>query len=70
MKPFFTEFCVYQSADVQDDDEAETNSSGDGEEEDAEIKLPELCCSKNARVYNYQGNLKQGCSSFFTLRRL
>jgi hypothetical protein len=34
------------------------------------IRLPELCCSKIARVYNFEGKLKQGCTSFFTLRRL
>lgn len=52
-KPFFTEFCLYQStADDADED-----------------SLPELCCSKISRVYNYAGQLKQGVSSFYALQR-
>jgi hypothetical protein len=32
-------------------------------------QLPKLVCSKIARVYNYEGRLKQGITSFFTLKR-
>ena len=53
LRPFSTEFCVYQKADRP-------------EEADA---LPEVVCSKIERVYNYEGSLKQGCTSFFTFQR-
>ena len=49
-----------------DEDQARTDMA----DEDDDVKLPELICSKIARVYNFEGNLKQGCSSFYTLRRL
>ncbi|CAJ1969086.1 unnamed protein product [Cylindrotheca closterium] len=58
-KPFFTEFCLYQS---EDDAPVEI-----GELDEA--KLPEVCCSKLSRVYNYAGQLKQGISSFYTFKR-
>jgi hypothetical protein len=66
-KPFFTEFCVYQSASAGRNEGDEMTNSETNEET---IRLPELCCSKIARVYNFEGKLKQGCTSFFTLRRL
>mmetsp|Transcript_12171 Transcript_12171/g.22120 ORF Transcript_12171/g.22120 Transcript_12171/m.22120 type:complete len:104 (+) Transcript_12171:864-1175(+) len=67
VKPFFTEFCVYQSASAGMNEGDEMTDSEMNEET---IRLPELCCSKIARVYNFEGKLKQGCTSFFTLRRL
>jgi hypothetical protein len=57
-KPFFSEFCVYQSAEVTEDKIA-------GE---AEV-LPALCCSRQSRIYNFEGKLKQGCTSFYTFKR-
>jgi hypothetical protein len=54
VKPFFSEFCVYQSAE-------EAEAEGDA--------LPEVCCSKISRVYNFEGKLKQGCTSFYTFKR-
>ena len=53
VKPFYTEFCVYQSTGIEAKKEV----------------LPDLYCSKIARLYNYEGKLKQGCSSFYTLNR-
>eukprot|EP00980_Cylindrotheca_fusiformis_P002808 scaffold672_cov126-Cylindrotheca_fusiformis.AAC.9 len=58
-KPFFTEFCQYHSAE----DPALVSSDND------EGSLPQLCCSKIARVYNYGGQLKQGVSSFYSFKR-
>ena len=59
-KPFITEFCLYQSASAQEGDDS------DGEES---INLPELYCSKISRVYNFEGKLKQGISSFYKFQR-
>ena len=53
---FSTEFCVYQKAEV------------DQESSEDAMALPELVCSKIERVYNYEGSLKQGCTSFFTFK--
>jgi hypothetical protein len=58
-KPFCTEFCLYQATDA-------VEITQDNVEERA---LPEVCCSKMYRVYNFQGKLKQGCTSIFTLQR-
>jgi hypothetical protein len=59
VEPFFTEFCLYQSTE---------DGKMDASDED-EGSLPELCCSKISRVYNYAGQLKQGVSSFYTFKR-
>jgi len=58
IRPFYTEFCVFQGT-APDEEE---NGGGD-------LPLPDLVCSKISRVYNYEGNLKQGCTSFFTFKR-
>jgi hypothetical protein len=55
VRPLYTEFTVYQSSAASSSDEADL--------------LPELICSKISRLYNYEGKLKQGVSSFFTLQR-
>lgn len=39
------------------------------DQEDELSKLPDVVCSKMSRVYNYEGYLKQGCTSFFTFKR-
>lgn len=31
--------------------------------------LPEICCSRICRIYNPLGQLTQGCTSFYTLKR-
>jgi hypothetical protein len=59
-KPFYTEFGLFQAT------EGKSQTFGDDEEE---ISLPELCCSKISRVYNFEGRLKQGCTSFYTFQR-
>jgi len=56
-KPFFTEFSVYQSNKSNQDSAAKDVSS-------------EVCCSKIMRLYNSEGDLKQGCTSFYTLNQM
>lgn len=63
-KPFYTEFGVFQSAPTI------VSANSDGVIDVAEKpRLPELCCSKIARLYNYEGKLKQGCTSVYTFKR-
>jgi hypothetical protein len=64
-KPFYTELCVYQSV-VTDNDPAAMVEIGP---DDDAIKLPDVVCSRICRVYNAEGLYKQGCTSFYTLRR-
>jgi hypothetical protein len=56
IRPFYTEFSVFQSAATRIDTTDSEN-------------LPEVVCSKISRVYNYEGKLKQGITSFFNLQR-
>ena len=58
-RPLATEFAVYQSApsDASDD------------ENEAAAGMPKLVCSRSTRVYNFEGLLKQGCTSFFSFKR-
>lgn len=67
-KPFFTEFSVFQSAGDKDDNSAAVLSDIQSADEDM-AALPNLICSKISRLYNYEGKLKQGCSSFYTFNR-
>jgi hypothetical protein len=60
IKPFVTEFGLYQSTIVEEDLTEENVDT---------ITLPEVVCSKISRVYNFEGKLKQGCTSFCTLKR-
>jgi hypothetical protein len=55
-RSFYTEFSVFQIADSPS-------------KEDVETQLPDIVCSKMARVYNIEGHLQQGSTSFFTLKR-
>ncbi len=63
-KPFFTEFGIFQSALLPD-----------GQDEDGVIDVnvksdvKEICCSKIGRLYNFEGRLRQGCTSFYTFKR-
>ena len=63
-KPFVTEFYVFQRPDEEGNDK---NSGGGAEE--AATELPELLVSKISRVYNFEGRMKQGCTSFYTFKR-
>ena len=63
-KPFFTEFCLYQGTEKILKDKQPLSA-----EDEEENGLPELCCSKISRVYNFEGQLKQGCTSFYTFKR-
>lgn len=63
VRPFYTEFSVFQSAD------GEPRPAVGNDISDVERQLPEVICSKISRVYNYEGKLKQGVTSFFSLQR-
>jgi hypothetical protein len=60
VRPFTTEFTVFQSAPKRSNAEDVSNDEPD---------LKDIICSKVSRVYNYEGRLKQGCTSFFTFKR-
>lgn len=60
VRPFTTEFTVFQSAPKRSNAEDVSNDEPD---------LKDMICSKVSRVYNYEGRLKQGCTSFFTFKR-
>lgn len=62
-KPFFTEFCVYQSTQEEEGNSVVPASS------DPETALPAVVCSRICRLYNTEGQLKQGCTSFYSLKR-
>lgn len=63
-RPFSTEFAVFQSAP------ADSSDDGNAEEGNNDVtNLPNLVCSKSTRVYNFEGLLKQGCTSFFSFKR-
>ncbi|GAX24303.1 hypothetical protein FisN_4Lh415 [Fistulifera solaris] len=58
IRPFYTEFCCYLKAALLTREDAPE-----------ETVLPDIVCSKISRVYNYEGRLKQGCTSFYSLKR-
>ena len=58
-KPFYTEFSVFQEA-CNSSDDIPSNPSN---------KLADLVCSKSQRLYNFEGELKQGITSFYTFSR-
>ena len=58
LRPFYTEFCCYQKSTLPEQENSQE-----------EIALPDVVCSKISRVYNYEGRLKQGCTSFLSLKR-
>jgi hypothetical protein len=62
IRPFYTEFCVYQKADGPKGTVNDTTAT-------EEPQLPEVLCSKISRLYDTEGRLQQGCTSFFTLQR-
>ena len=62
-KPFYTEFGMFQSALIPD------GPSEDGViDVNVKSKHEEICCSKIGRLYNFEGRLKQGCTSFYTFK--
>jgi len=64
-KPFFTEFGVFLN-----DGPPSNNSNTAGVLDLQEnSKIEQICCSKISRLYNYEGRLKQGCTSFYTFKR-
>jgi hypothetical protein len=71
-KPFITEFSVFQRTEggtADGNDDSTSRVSDISEVDDDTTILPDLICSKISRLYNYEGKLKQGCSSFFTFKR-
>ena len=75
-RPFTTEFGVCQRSYQDHEDSSSgvrsllnTPSSSLEKSLDDLSPLPEVVCSKLARTYNFEGLLKQGCSSFYTLKR-
>lgn len=70
-KPFFTEFALCQSTKDDNDKSPSPPSLGaEMDDDDANLpKFPALCLSKTSRVYNHEGRLKQGCTSFYTFKR-
>ena len=54
--PMLTEFAIFQKPEPES-----------GEELD-ESKVDDICCSRISRLYNDDGSLKQGCTSFFVLK--
>ncbi len=68
-KPFYTEFALCQSTPTTSDGKkASPPSLGDDVDEES-LQFPVLCLSRSSRVYNHEGRLKQGCTSFFTFKR-
>ncbi|KAL3916291.1 MAG: hypothetical protein SGILL_005241 [Bacillariaceae sp.] len=67
-KPFMTEFGVFQRAQGNGENGSDDSSDFPALDDDA-ADLPELVCSKLNRLYNFEGRLKQGFSSFYTLKR-
>ena len=61
-RPFGTEFAVFQSAPADEEE-------GQPDDDESVAGLPKLVCSKSTRVYNFEGLLKQGCTSFFSFKR-
>jgi len=52
--PMHTEFALFQKPD-----ESSTDDDIDGKD---------VCCSRVTRLYNDDGTLQQGCTSFFVLK--
>jgi len=69
VRPFYTDFCVFQSAASSSSGGRKVNNLPNDANVGDEPRLPEIVCSKMSRVYNYEGHLKQGCTSFFRFKR-
>lgn len=65
-KPFYTELCVYQSPVLE---ETSVGAIIELDPNTGMEQLPEVVCSRICRLYNSEGQLKQGCTSFYSLRR-
>jgi hypothetical protein len=67
-RPLCTEFSVFQSAPLEQ--KARMGDSVNEEQDEDDVsRMPQLICSKISRVYNFEGLLKQGCTSIFQLKR-
>ena len=69
MKPFHTEFAVFQKRSISDVDA--TSPSGDGKSglDEVDLTPPEVFCSRLTRLYGKNGTLKQATSAFFSIDR-
>jgi len=64
LKPFYTEFGIFQNGSPQN------GVNSDGVVDVIEkSNAGEIFCSKIGRLYNFEGRLKQGCTSFYTFNR-
>jgi hypothetical protein len=69
VKPFYTEFSLYQSA-RNNDLTVERGASKSVMDPSGNVQnLPEVVCSTICRLYDFDGKLKQGSTSFYTLQR-
>ena len=71
-KPFYTEFALCQSTPAGNGNDGKQESLprlGAEVDEEESLQFPVLCLSRSSRVYNHEGRLKQGCTSFFTFKR-
>lgn len=64
LKPFFTEFGIFQNGSPQNG----VNSDGVVDVRE-KSNVDKIFCSKIGRLYNFEGRLKQGCTSFYTFNR-
>lgn len=67
-KPFYTEFAIFQTTKVGDESSRMLEAM-DIDSDGGDVKFPSLCFSKISRVYNHEGRLKQGSTSFYTFKR-
>lgn len=69
-KPFYTEFSIFQSVPTDDLTVGGATSKSVMDMSDDDVQnLPDVVCSKICRLYDFEGKLKQGSTSFYTLRR-
>lgn len=68
-KPFYTEFCIFQSVTNEDSTVGGIPSPLGISRSEGDMNLPEVVCSKICRLYSFDGKMKQGSTSFYTLQR-
>ena len=66
--PFVTEFAVFQKDTTDATKEEDNNNESSPFDTEDDDMNGEIICSKMMRVYNNNGQLKQGITSFYTLK--
>lgn len=66
---FYTEFAVFQSTDADSGNSPPGTIPTLADIDNDNATFPKLCFSRISRTYNYEGRLKQGCTSFYTFKR-